>query len=211
MCAHLLSERPVWIQSAQINKIASDLHDEVGSSLTRISIYSELVQSGTEATQSKSYLKSISEMSREIVSTMSDIVWSIDNRNDSTGALILRMKDFATEVFQAKNIEMSFVVEGVDESRTLDPALKQNIYLIFKESVNNIVKHANAQHVSISLINRGNEFSMKIHDDGTGFPNDGNQKGNGLRNMHRRAQAINAIFSITTNSGTTIAVSRRSL
>jgi signal transduction histidine kinase len=193
------------------NKIASDLHDEVGSSLTRISIYSELVQSGTEATQSKSYLKSISEMSREIVSTMSDIVWSIDNRNDSTGALILRMKDFATEVFQAKNIEMSFVVEGVDESRTLDPALKQNIYLIFKESVNNIVKHANAQHVSISLINRGNEFSMKIHDDGTGFPNNGNQKGNGLRNMHRRAQAINAIFSITTNSGTTIAVSRRSL
>jgi ligand-binding sensor domain-containing protein/two-component sensor histidine kinase len=193
------------------NKIASDLHDEVGSSLTRISIYSELVQTGTEATQSKNYLKSISEMSREIVSTMSDIVWSIDNRNDSTGALILRMKDFATEVFQAKNIEMSFVVEGVDENRTLDPALKQNIYLIFKESVNNIVKHANAQHVSISLINRGNEFSMKIHDDGTGFPNDGNQKGNGLRNMHRRAQAIGAIFSITTNSGTTIAVTRKSL
>ena len=193
------------------NKIASDLHDEVGSSLTRISIYSELVQSGTEATQSKNYLKSISEMSREIVSTMSDIVWSIDNRNDSTGALILRMKDFATEVLQAKNIGMSFSVDGVVEGKTLDPALKQNIYLIFKESVNNIVKHANAEHVSISLVNRGSEFSMKIHDDGRGFPNDGNQKGNGLRNMHRRAQAIGAVFSIATDSGTKISVTRKSL
>jgi ligand-binding sensor domain-containing protein/two-component sensor histidine kinase len=193
------------------NKIASDLHDEVGSSLTRISIYSDLVQSGTEATQSKNYLKSISEMSREIVSTMSDIVWSIDNRNDSTGALILRMKDFATEVLQAKNIEMSFTIEGVDENRTLDPALKQNIYLIFKESVNNIVKHADAKNVIISLVNRGSEFIMKIHDDGRGFPNDGSQKGNGLRNMHRRALAIGAVFSITTDSGTTITVTRKSL
>ncbi len=121
------------------------------------------------------------------------------------------MKDFATEVLQAKNIEMSFTIEGVDESRTLDPALKQNIYLIFKESVNNIVKHANAQNVIISLINRGNEFTMKIHDDGRGFPNDGNQKGNGLRSMHRRAQAIGAVFSITTSSGTTITVIRKSL
>jgi signal transduction histidine kinase len=123
----------------------------------------------------------------------------------------MRMKDFATEVLQAKNIEMSFVVEGIDESRTLDPALKQNIYLIFKESVNNIVKHAQAQNVTITLINRGNEFSMKIHDDGHGFPNDGNQKGNGLRNMHRRAEAIGAAFSITTNSGTTISVTRKAL
>ena len=106
---------------------------------------------------------------------------------------------------------MSFTVEGVDEERTLDPALKQNVYLIFKESVNNIVKHANAQNVIIALVNRGNEFTMRIQDDGRGFPNNGNQKGNGLRNMHRRADAIGAVFSITTNSGTAITVTRKSL
>jgi ligand-binding sensor domain-containing protein/signal transduction histidine kinase len=193
------------------NKIASDLHDEVGSSLTRISIYSDLVQSGTEETQSKKYLKSISEMSREIVSTMSDIVWSIDNRNDSTGAMILRMKDFANEVLQAKNIEMSFLARGIDENRTLDPALKQNLYLIFKESVNNIVKHAQASSVTISLLNQGGEFTMTIQDDGRGFAHSGDQKGNGLRNMNRRAQAIGGYFTITNTSGTTIVVSRKGL
>jgi signal transduction histidine kinase len=193
------------------NKIASDLHDEVGSSLTRISIYSDLLRSGTEEEQGKTYLKSISEMSREIVSTMSDIVWSIDNRNDSTGSLMIRMKDFANEVLQARNIEMTFVIKGVDENKNLDPALKQNIYLIFKESINNIVKHAQAQKVSIAITNQGNEFLMSIHDDGRGFEINGSQKGNGLRNMHRRAQAIDSTFEIQNHQGTTITVSRKAL
>jgi signal transduction histidine kinase len=193
------------------NKIASDLHDEVGSSLTRISIYSDLLMGGTEENQGKTYLKSISELSREIVGTMSDIVWSIDNRNDSTGALIIRMKDFANEVLQARGIELSFVVKGIDEGKSLDPALKQNIYLIFKESINNIVKHAQASSVSVSIVNSNHEFRMSIQDDGRGFVSNGTQKGNGLRNMHRRAQAIGGIFDIKNQQGTTITVSRSAL
>ena len=193
------------------NKIASDLHDEVGSSLTRISIYSDLLQTGTDEKESKGYLVGISELSREIVSTMSDIVWSIDNRNDSIGAMILRMKDFATEMLQAKNTEMEFVVKQIDETKNLDPALKQNLYLIFKESINNIVKHAQASHVQIRLANEGNLFTMTIHDNGRGFQNHGSQKGNGLRNMNRRAKAIGGLFTIERNQGTTITVKRKAL
>jgi streptogramin lyase/two-component sensor histidine kinase len=194
------------------NKIASDLHDEVGSNLTRISIYSELLQSGASSpAQSVSYLKNISDMSREIVSTMSDIVWSIDNQNDATGALILRMRDFATEVLQARNIGMSFTVQGIDENKILDPALKQNLYLIFKESVNNIVKHAQASHVKIALLNEDNQFSLRIEDDGVGFFALGTHKGNGLRNMKRRAQAIGGTFEIEHHTGTMILVRRKAL
>ena len=194
------------------NKIASDLHDEVGSNLTRISIYSDLLQSGASSpTQSTTYLKSISDMSREIVSTMSDIVWSIDNRNDATAALIIRMRDFATEVLQARNIDMSFTIKGIDENKILDPALKQNLYLIFKESVNNIVKHAQARHVSISIVNEADTFSMRIEDDGIGFSGEGTQKGNGLRNMKRRAHAIGGTFEMAHQTGTTIIVSRKAL
>lgn len=202
-------------QSLQVerlrNKIASDLHDEVGSSLTRISIYSDLLQTGADENESKGYLTGISELSREIVSTMSDIVWSIDNRNDSIGALILRMKDFATEMTQSKNIEMDFAVEHIDETKTLDPALKQNLYLIFKESINNIIKHAKANHVHIRLVNQGDTFMMTIQDNGIGFQPRGSQKGNGLRNMERRAKAIGGIFTQESSQGTIISVKRKTL
>lgn len=218
VCASLIYSihRYRLAQSLQVerlrNKIASDLHDEVGSSLTRISIYSDLLQNGVSSpAQTGTYLKSISDMSREIVGTMSDIVWSIDNRNDTTGALILRMRDFATEVLQARNIALTFTQKGIDENRILDPALKQNLYLIFKESVNNIVKHAHARHVRVSLTNEGDTFCMRIDDDGTGFSTRETHQGNGLRNMNRRAGAIGGTFQITHQAGTSIVVTRKAL
>ncbi len=186
------------------NKIASDLHDEVGSSLTRISIYSDLLQNGVEAEERNNYLAGIGELSREVVSTMSDIVWSIDNRHDSFGALIIRMKDFATEALQAKNIDLNFSTRGIDENRILDPALKQNIYLIFKESIHNVIKHAHARHVEVCLANENDEFTMTISDDGRGFPQNNNGKGNGLRNMLRRAETLQGKFSIQNHNGTTL-------
>lgn len=193
------------------NKIASDLHDEVGSSLTRISIYSDLVQNGSEEIENKTYLKDISDLSREVVGTMSDVVWSIDNRNDTIGALIIRMKDFATEVLQVRNIDLEFSIRGVDENKTLDPALKQNIYLIFKESIHNIVKHAQAHRVYVSLINERGEFNMVIKDDGLGFTQNGKNKGNGLRNMQRRAEAVEGEFEIQNREGTTLTLKRKAL
>ena len=193
------------------NKIASDLHDEVGSSLTRISIYSDLLQNGIEIKEGKSYLAGIGALSREVVSTMSDIVWSIDNRNDNFGSLILRMKDFATELLQARNIDFEFKVVGVTERKVLDPALKQNIYLIFKESIHNVVKHSKARRVSVVINNDGSEFRMEISDDGQGFHEDGVNAGNGMRNMKRRAQAIKANFEVRNQLGTTISLKREPL
>jgi signal transduction histidine kinase len=190
------------------NKIASDLHDEVGSSLTRISIYSDLLQNGMTEKENVTYLKRINEVSREVVGTMSDIVWSIDNRNDSFGALILRMKDFANEVLQAKNIEIEFLTESVDNEKILDPALKQNLYLIFKESINNVIKHAQACKVKVHLINTTEQFTMTIYDDGKGFLTDTVSRGNGLRNMERRAKAMNAEFSLQSREGTLLTIKR---
>jgi ligand-binding sensor domain-containing protein/signal transduction histidine kinase len=192
------------------NKIASDLHDEVGSSLTRISIYSDLLQNGAANGEGSGYLKNINSLSREVVSTMSDIVWSIDNRSDTMGALIFRMKDLATDLFQTKNIDLDFKISGVNEKITLDPAQKQNLYLIFKESINNIVKHADATKVTVRITNQGNEFMMTIHDNGKGVTVNGNSKGNGLRNMQRRAEAIDGRFLIENNSGTIITLKRKS-
>lgn len=192
-------------------KIAGDLHDEVGSSLTRISIYSDLLGNGATEDERKVYLSNIRNISREVVSTMSDIVWSIDNRSDTLGDMIIRMKDFAAQFLSPRNIEFEFTTANLEESRMLSPQVKQNIYLIFKEALNNIVKHAEATRVSIRIEDLPTGFSMRITDNGRGFGGDRTARGNGLTNMHRRADDIGAKFTMLNREGTTIVVECKSL
>jgi len=187
-------------------KIASDLHDEVGSSLTKISIYSELVQNGLDEKEKATYLHSIGGLSREVVSTMSDIVWSIDNNNDSLHELINRMKDFATEVLHARNIDFEFTLPKTESKKVLDPVLRQNIYLIFKEAINNIVKHSKASRVNV-YIKTHPHFELRIEDNGVGLAAHQSHSGNGLRNMNRRAVAVGGTITFTSTAGTTITLS----
>ncbi len=184
-------------------KIASDLHDEVGSSLTKISIYSELVQNGLTEKEKTVYLNFIGGLSREVVSTMSDIVWSIDNNNDTLTELINRMKDFAAEVLEAKEIGFECILHKIDGNKVLDPIMRQNIYLIFKEAINNIVKHAKATHVKVSIATHP-QFKLQIHDNGIGLPKSQPHSGNGLRNMKRRAESIGGTLTFSATAGTTV-------
>lgn len=189
-------------------KIASDLHDEVGSSLTRISIYSDLLQNSANSSHQKNYLSSISSLSREIVDTMSDIIWSIDNSNDSLGSLVNRMKDCAAEMTKTKNFRIEFNTDHINEKKVLDPVLRQNLYLIFKESINNIVKHSGADFVKVHISNSHEGFIMLINDNGKGINLRKDKMGNGLRNMDKRALAINATLNISNGVGTTLELCR---
>jgi signal transduction histidine kinase/ligand-binding sensor domain-containing protein len=193
------------------NKIASDLHDEVGSSLTRISIYSELLQNNSPEGERLNYLSRISSMSREIVSTMSDIVWSIDNRSDTAGALLMRMKDFANELLQPKNITYDFRVSGINEKAIVDPLIRQNIYLLFKEAINNMAKHAHATNVVIKITNDSKKIKMILSDNGKGFDIAKDFNGNGLKNMERRAKAIQGDLQFVFHQGTQVIFTGKSI
>ncbi|HNB58023.1 MAG TPA: triple tyrosine motif-containing protein, partial [bacterium] len=122
-------------------KIASDLHDDIGSNLSKIAMYTELVQETEDPKEAKPMLKTIGDLSRNVISSMSDIVWSIDARNDRVTDLNLRMQNFAHDLLDRKNITVKFESEGIDEDITLPVLVKQNVYLIFKEAVNNIYKY----------------------------------------------------------------------
>lgn len=187
-------------------KIASDLHDEVGSSLTRISIYSDLLTAGTNDEEKVTYLENIRNTSRDVVSTMSDIVWSIDNRSDRLGDLVLRMKDFASSLFSLKNIEVEFSIQINDDRILLSPQVKQNLYLIYKEALHNVVKHAHAKHVSIRVEQSVRTIVIQITDDGIGFLEDVSRRGNGLRSMKKRAADIQAQFELKIQNGTSIRI-----
>jgi hypothetical protein len=193
-------------------RIAGDLHDDIGSSLTKISLYSELIQNGADAGESQVFLRKISMLSREIVQTMGDIVWSIDARNETLGDLIIRMKDFATSVLPTRNISLSFNVEGIQEDNKLSSILRQNLYLIFKEAINNIVKHANASTVEVSLRNTDGQYQLIIRDNGVGLrQHNGHNGGHGLQNMHRRAASINAQLSLLNQDGLKLVLNGKSL
>jgi len=185
-------------------RIASDLHDDIGSALTRISVHSEIIQNSEEKNTVKNSSKKIGIMSREIITTMSDIVWSIDARNDLIKNLIDRMKDFSTGLLVEKDIQLKFSHKGLELNKKLPIHIRQNLFLIFKEAINNIYKHSNASVVKVNLSNAQREFKMKITDDGDGYNPALIKNGNGLKNMQMRAERIGAQIEMNTNNGVEI-------
>jgi hypothetical protein len=172
-------------------QIASDLHDDIGSALTRIAVHSEVIGTTTEKSKILRSSKQIGAMSREIITTLSDVVWSIDSRNDTVGDLIDRMRDFLETVFPAGSVRMDFQTKGLHFDQKVNQTLRQNIYLIFKEAVNNAAKHSGADEIKISMINGDGKFKMEIADNGTGIGTVDKHGGHhGIENMQMRAKRI---------------------
>ena len=136
-------------------------------------------------------------MSREIITTLSDVVWSIDSRNDAVGDLIDRMRDFLETVFPAGSIHIDFQTKGLHFDQKITQVLRQNVYLIFKEAVNNAAKHSGADEVKILMINGDGKFKMEIVDNGAGITVDERHGGHhGIENMEMRAQRIGGELTI---------------
>ncbi len=203
-------QRLLAIEKLRI-RIASDLHDDIGSALTRISITSEQIQNTKDNNRIRLLSKKIGTTSREIVTTMSDIVWSIDSRNDNLTDLIDRMHDIVYKQLVMKDIKVTFESAGLEKNKKITVDKRQNIFYIFKEAINNIVKHSDATEVFISLKNENRKFTMTISDNGKGFDQEEIKRGNGLRNMLMRAKRLKASFDISSSGGTKIVLLMKGL
>ncbi|MEO8590953.1 MAG: two-component regulator propeller domain-containing protein, partial [Flavobacteriales bacterium] len=185
------------------NKIASDLHDEVGSSLSSITIGSQLATqlSSGENEQVKQLMARIGETSSESLRSMSDIVWAIDPKNDEGEALVKRMRRIATELLTSKGIDVSFSVTGGVEELKLPMNARKEVVLIFKEALHNVSKYANASIVQVSLHRRNGTLAMSVKDDGGGFDVSLHPDGHGLGSMHRRAASLGSVLTLTSAPG----------
>lgn len=187
--------------------ISSDLHDEVGASLTSISIFSEMARkSVAPASQEEQYLQRIGERSRDSIEKMSDIIWSINPEHDSLRQMLVRMKNHATEISEASDIAVHWTEGGNLSAFKLSMEQRKNIYLLFKEVMNNVVKHAAAKNVWVHLASTSSNISMKIKDDGKGFDQNNIKYGNGIKSIHRRAHALKGQIFIQSalNKGTAV-------
>ncbi len=181
------------------NKVATDLHDDVGSILTAVAMQSEILGEKSSS-ETKPKLDKISKLSREAMESMRDTVWAIDSTKDKVENLVDKMKDFLAQMFE-DNESIRYVFDFTSEeiSTILTPVKRQNIYLIFKEAVTNVVKHSNGDLVSISLKEVKENLELEITDNGT-ETDSCNVAGLGLKSMKSRAELINAKLSVDRKS-----------
>ncbi|MCW3091469.1 MAG: signal transduction histidine kinase [Ferruginibacter sp.] len=202
-------------------RISRELHDDIGSTLGSISIYSEVARKRTEKNENADeVLFKIGLVSRELIDKMSDIVWSLNPDNESFEQLQDRIITFATMMLTPHNIKYDFDADERLKELHFTGEQRKNIFLIFKEALHNVVKYAGCKTVNISLCVKNNHLTMSIKDDGKGFdavktivnngPSNasplGSIGGAGIKNMHARANAMDAKLSINSkiNEGTSV-------
>ncbi len=199
------------------SRIAVDLHDDIGASLTQIAVLSEVAQTqsakGNGNGKISVPLQSISKVSNELVETMSDIVWSINPSKDHLHDLTQRMRRFASDVLSAKGIAFQFLAPNLlDGDVSIGTNLRREVFLIFKESVNNVIKHSNAARAQIELEIYQGDLVLRISDDGDGFQTslpeaadefsfEKETGGNGLLSIRRRATEMDGELQIISAPG----------
>ena len=212
------------------NKIAQDLHDDIGSTLSSISILSDLAIHGNNSAQAIETINEIKDSSLMLMERMDDIVWSINPRNDSLENLLMRVRHFATTLFEARGIDYTIDIQKNISEVRMPMEYRQHIYLILKEAINNLVKYAHATEAFIEVRFDQRYLNLCVRDNGCGFgtavPLSGNasvsdvassvndpasavapkNNGNGLPGMYHRAGLMNARIGITSilNKGTEI-------
>lgn len=184
------------------DKIALDLHDEIGSTLSSISLFGEAARRMLpEDHQVNQVLNRINSDTKNMMESMSDIVWSINSRNDRFDNLVNRIRAFVVQVMEAKGAKVDFQVSENLNEINLNMEQRKNLFLLIKEVVNNAAKYSSCNQLIIKLTFEHHQIHLSIEDDGKGFDLNSVQNGNGLVNMKKRADDLNASFRIDSKIG----------
>jgi signal transduction histidine kinase len=184
------------------NRIAADLHDEIGSTLSSISILSEIVAFQQKKKEYKpEIMLQVSNDARDVIDKMDDIIWTINPENDDFYNLETRIKSFAIPLFESKDIDFKFDFSPELETIKIDMGKRRDIYLILKEAINNLVKYSQCKNATIKGSFVDNKLIISTIDDGIGFETNIESLRNGQKNMSVRASKIGADFKIESKIG----------
>lgn len=183
-------------------QIASDLHDDIGAGLAQIAISGELARRAPTP-DARVLMGEIADVARNLRASMSDLVWAVDPRHDTLADVVGRMRQFAGDMIAGAGQDLVFHSpdEGDLARCVVSPGDRRNLYLLFKEAVTNITRHARAAHVEIDLALEGRRLLLSIRDDGCGFDARSQHQGHGLVNLRRRAHDLGASLSIDSAAG----------
>jgi signal transduction histidine kinase len=184
-------------------RIATDLHDDIGASLSQIAILSEVAQHSALSPEpgTRLPLTEIAGISRGLVDAMSDIVWAINPDHDRLSNLVYRMRRFATDVLGGQGIELRFRSSVVEHDLKIGVDVRRQVYLIFKEGVHNIARHSGAGRVQVDLDRVEDGLTLRLADNGVGFDPNAEYQGRGLANMRKRAAALRGRVELVSAPG----------
>ena len=186
-------------------KISQNLHDDIGSTLSAINMYTQVAKLQP---QENHFMDSIEENTKEVLGKLDDIIWSTNPKNDKVQNLVERMENFAVPLCRAKNVTFVFNHSLIDNSNRISETTRQNLFVMFKEAVNNALKYAQCKTCTVSLEEKNKNIYCSITDDGIGFDTTLPTERNGLLNMQLRAKEIKGSCKIEsiTNKGTVVVI-----
>ena len=186
-------------------RISKEIHDDLGSSLTTISLLTEVLKTKIDELKVPEVAK-ISATSARMVDSMNEIVWALNVHNDTLDSLVAFIRKYARDFLQDTPIKLVFK-EDVNQDFTLQGNVRRSIYLVVKEAINNVVKHADAQQVNLNIHTDNNKLIIVIEDDGNGI-NEAKKSafGNGLRNMKQRIEDIGGTFAMYQTKGIVVSI-----
>jgi signal transduction histidine kinase len=184
------------------NTIARDLHDDIGSMLSSINILSKMtIEQAKGEPVITPNLQKIKDRSAAIMESMGDIVWAINPANDTIDKMIHHMKEFTGEMLDPLDIDYAFTAVGEVSAVELDVIQRKDLYLIFKEAINNAAKYSGCTRLRVELKKEHSILWLTVTDNGKGFDLSTVRAGNGLANMRERARSLNAAVAIDTSPG----------
>lgn len=185
-------------------RIARDIHDDIGSGLTKIAMLSNEAKRKVqaEADELHTTLDRITTHSRSVSAALSDIVWSVDPAQDSSAELVHHANHVAHRLLDDAGMRHELSFEHTEPGHPVSPSTKHHVMMVMKEAINNALKYAEAQRITVRLTAGAGRFELLVQDDGKGFdPLAAARAGNGMRNMDERAKALGAGFTLTAASG----------
>jgi signal transduction histidine kinase/ligand-binding sensor domain-containing protein len=193
------------------SKLSRDIHDEIGSGLTKISLMSQCLKLNFDTNKAvdPNLVQKITDTSKEIIGNLGEVVWAINPQHDNLASLLAYIRNYIAHLFEETAVQYLIDFPEKIPAITIHPELKRNLFLVIKESLNNILKHAAATEVIIHFQFTRGKYCFNIIDNGKGIIDlKGRDFGNGLMNMKNRMQAVNGLFNITseTGKGTAIAL-----
>lgn len=184
-------------------RIARDMHDEIGSKLTRISFLSEVARNPQAEIPASEQIDAIASTSRELLCSLDEIVWAVNPRNDTLEQLVGYLEAYAREYFQSLPLECEILVPARLPPVPLSAEVRHNVFLAFKEALNNVLKHAQATRVGVAMSLEKQSFEIRVRDNGRGFGAGSNLRPeqDGLLNMREHLRSMGGICEITSQPG----------
>ncbi|MBL8001303.1 MAG: tetratricopeptide repeat protein [Flavobacteriales bacterium] len=181
--------------------IARDIHDELGGSLSKIALLSDLVQQDAAGSASAERLRSIADHARQVRGSLNDVVWAADPSSDHAGALLQYMADRAHRLLDGTGVELGLDLHADLPDQLLGPSFKRDMALVVKEALNNALKHARPTKVQLRFHIGAGRFELAVADNGQGMGLGALDRGNGLENMRDRVSGHGGSFTIRPGSG----------